>query len=110
MEGGEDEVACLCSCHGCGYRLRISHLAYHTDIYVLAEHGCKGRLEARRIRAHFALVYYGFFGFEYVFDRIFDGEDMLGARLIYEVDHAGKRRGFALTDRTDHQKESLRLS
>ena len=56
VEGREDEVAGLGGSHGRGDGLDVAHLADHTDVDVLAEHGVQGIGEIRRVDADLALV------------------------------------------------------
>src|SRR4051812_6124429 len=109
MERREDEVTRLGCGHSGRHRIPVAHLAYHTDVYVLAEHGDQRFIEARRVEPDFPLVDDGFLGIELILDGVFDRKDVLGPCLIHDLYHRSESRRLALTDRTDDEEESLRL-
>ncbi len=106
----KDEVSRFCGSYRSGHSFRPAHLAYHQNINVLP----KGRLQSRRkilrVHAHFSLLYQRLFRLVYVFNRVFNRENMLHALGIYELNQRREGRRLALPHRTNHQKESLRLT
>src|SRR6185312_394186 len=81
----------------------------HADVDVLAEHGVERVREIERVQADLTLVDDGLLRLEHIFDRILDSQDMFSSCLVDDLDQAGQRRGLALADRTDDQKEALWL-
>jgi hypothetical protein len=56
---------------------------------------------------HFALMDERLLLVEEVFDRVLDGDDVLGARLVDAVDDGRERRGLSLPHRTHDEEEAL---
>ena len=107
VEGREHEVARFGRGDRGRHRLGRAHLAYHEHVDILAEHRLERRVEVGGVDAHLALVDERFFIFKKIFYRVFDGDDVLGALVVYFFYQRRERRCLALPHRPHHQKESL---
>src|SRR5581483_7046989 len=108
MERGEHEVARFGGGHGGRDGLGRAHLAYHEHINVLPEDALERRLEIFGVHPHFALLDERLFVFEQILDGVLDGDDVLGALLVYLLNERRERGGLSLPHGSDDQEESLR--
>src|SRR3989344_5118529 len=102
MQSGKYQVAGLSGCNSSRHRLWITHLANHHNIGILTEDTMESCGEIWRIDLHLALIDNGFLGFEDVFNRIFDGNDMLKPRKVDSFYHGGERGRFPHPDRANN--------
>ena len=68
--------------HRCADCLRPAHFSDHDDVYVLTKRGAKRRIKITRVNTHLALVNDTFVFFKNIFYRIFNGNDVLRARVV----------------------------
>ena len=107
VQGREREVSCLGERERGVHGRAVAHFAQQNDVGVLAQYRPQGVVEAFRVVPHLALRDEALRGDVQVFHRIFDGEEMLLARLVDAVEDAGERRGLAAARRARHEDESL---
>ena len=96
VQGGEHQVAGF-HCGQCGGDgLQVSKLTYFDDVRVFAQRSLQRFGEAFRVGAHFALAHYAALVLVHEFDRVFDGDDVVGAfrvRLVYDRGQGGRLSG-----------------
>ncbi len=73
---------------------QIAHFADQDHIRILTERSAQRRRERWRIHFDLALVDVTLLVAVQEFDGVFDGDDVLGARRVYAVDHRGQGRRF----------------
>jgi len=71
--------------------LDVAHFADQYNIRVFAQGGPQRALEAIGVRMNFALVDETFLVGVHELDRVFDGDDMVGAFFVDEIDERRKR-------------------
>ena len=79
--------------------LEIAHFADQDDVGVLPQHVLQRLGEAVRVGEHLALVDHRVLVLVHELDRVLDGDDVLGARVIDLVDHRRERRRLAAAGR-----------
>ena len=109
VERGEHEVAGLRGGERRGDGLEVSHLADEDHVGVLAKAGLERGREALRVGPQLTLVDDAPLVHVQELDRVLDGEDVLGARLVDQVDHRGERRGLARAGGARDEHEAARL-
>ena len=87
--------------------LEIAQLADRDHVGVFAQRGAQRAPEALRVRAHLALVHLARLRGVQHFDRILDGEDVVAAFLVHEVQERRHRRRLAAAGRTGHEHHAL---
>ncbi len=90
-----------------GDSLRIAHLADHHNIGILPKNTTESGVEVWGIKFNLALINDGFLGFENIFNRILDGNDMFESFQVDGLYHGGESGGFAHSDRTHYQEKAL---
>src|SRR6202167_825360 len=97
VQGGQNQVAGFGGqdCGGDGFQ--VAHFADEDDVRVLTKCGAQRGGEGRGVHFHFALIDETLFIAVQIFDRVFNGDDVLGAQRIDAVDHGRQRGGFAGT-------------
>ena len=79
MERAEDEVPRLRRSYRGRHGLGVAHLSDERHINVLAEHRLERGVEVVRVKMYLALVNDATLCFINVFNRVLDGDDVLGA-------------------------------
>jgi len=104
MQRGQHQMAGQRGMNGDMRGFGVADLADHDHVGVLADEGAHrgGKGEADR-RLDLRLVDAG----DFVFDRVFDGEDLAG-RLVEDRKHGGQRRGLAAAGRPGHHDHAVR--
>ena len=109
MERREDEVAGLGSGQRSGDRLEVAHLAEEDHVGVLAQRPAERLGEAERVLAHLALIDDAALVVVEELDRVFDRDDVIGARAVDLVDQRGERRRLTRARRAGEEHEPARL-
>src|SRR5277367_709384 len=109
VQGGQHQVAGFGGQDGGGDGFQVAHFADQDDVRVLAQCSAQRGGEGRGVHFHFALVDETFFIAVQIFDRVFDGDDVLGAQRIDAVNHGGERRGFAGTGGAGSENQATLL-
>src|SRR3990167_11345685 len=91
-----------------GGRVLPAHFTNEEDVDILTERRGKRRRKIFCVDAYFSLVDKRLLGFENIFDRVFNRDNVLHALGVDEIDESCERRCLALADRTDDEEESLR--
>ena len=91
----EDEVAGLRGGQRNLNRFAVAHFADENDFGRLSESGAQRQRERRRVGVQLALMHGALLVRMQELDRILDGEDVLGARLVDQVDDGSQRGRFA---------------
>ncbi len=94
VQRGEHEVAGLGGGQRDFDRLAIAHLTHQDHLGRLAQRGSERQRERRRVGVQLALVDGPLLVVVQELDRIFDGQDVIGAAGVDQVDDRGERRGF----------------
>src|SRR6202050_404749 len=97
VQGGQNQVAGFGCENGGGDGFQVAHFADEDDVRVLAKCSAQRGVEGRSVHFHFALIDKTLFIAVQIFDRVFDGDDVLGAQRIDAINHRGERGGFAGT-------------
>src|SRR5579862_7836235 len=108
VQGGEDDVAGFGGGDGGGDGFQIAHFADQHDVGILAQRTAQRFGEAGHVHADFALSHDALLVRVIIFDGVFDGDDVVGALLVDEVDHRRQRRGFAGAGGADDEHQSAR--
>ena len=95
VQRGQDEVARLRRVQRDLHRLGVAHLTDEDDVGVLAERGAQRGGEARRVLADLALADHALVVLVDELDGVLDGDDVVVAVPVHEVDHGGERRRLA---------------
>ena len=106
MERREHQVAGLGRGQRDLDRLAIAHLADEDHLRRLAQRGAQRQREARRVGVQLALVNRALLVRVQELDRILDGEDVLGARLVDQIDDGGERGRLARAGRAGDQHDA----
>ena len=109
MQGREHEVPGLGRGQRGRHRLEVAHLADEDDVGVLPQHRLERPVERLGVGAHLALVDHALLVAVQELDRVFDGHDVLFARLVDLVDHRGQGGGLARAGRPGDEDEAARL-
>ena len=106
VKGGEHEVAGLRCGERDGDGLEVAELADEDHVGVLAQHVLERGCEAVRVVADLTLVDQRTVVVVQELDRVFDGDDVVGARAVDEVDERGERRRLSGAGRAGDQHEA----
>ena len=87
--------------------LAVAHLADEDDLWRLAERRSQSRGEGRGIAVQLPLVHGALLVGVQELDRILDGDDVLGARRVDQVDDGRQRRGLARSGRPRHEDDAV---
>ena len=85
----------------------VAHLADEDHLRRLAQRGPERQRKGRRIAVQLALVHRPLLVLVQELDRILDGEDVFGARLVDQIDEGRQRRRLARPGRTGHQHDAV---
>ena len=107
MQTGEDKVSGLRSGHSRLDRLMVTHLTEQDDIRALAQRCTQCRQIIIRIGCDFALTDNTFFIVVQEFQRILQGDDVILACRVDEVNQAGERRRLAASGRAGDKEHAL---
>ena len=107
MQSGKNEMAGFGGSNGSGNGFRSAHFTNHCDIHILAKHRQQSRLKILGINFHFPLVNNGPFFFKNIFNRVFNGDNMLRPGGINEVNERRQSRRLAVPNGTHYQKKAL---
>ena len=88
-------------------RLEITQLADQHDVRVFAQRRAQRVLERVGVHTDLALRDQALLVLMDELDRVFDGDDVVGARAVDEVDQRAERRGLARPGRPRDQHEPL---
>src|SRR3984957_15586211 len=91
VQGGQHQVAGFGGENRGGNGFQVAHFADQNDVRVLTQSSAQRGGERGGVDFDFALVDETFFVAVQIFDRVFDGDDVLGAQRIDAVDHRGER-------------------
>src|SRR5262249_28963816 len=91
MQRGQHEMAGFGGSQRDLDRLAVAHLANQDDLRRLAQRGSKGEREGWRVGVELALVDGGFLVLVQKLDRILDGQNVLGAAFVDEIDDSRQR-------------------
>ena len=107
MERREHEVAGFRGGQRDFDRLAIAHFADEDDLRRLAQRRPQCQGEGRRIGVQLALVHRALLVVVQELDRILDGQDVIGAFGVDQIDDRRKRRGLARPGRTGHEHDAV---
>jgi hypothetical protein len=107
VERGEDEMAGFGGGEGGSHGFGVAHLADEDDVGVLAEDGADGLGEGGRVVADLDLLDDGVAVGVLVLDGIFDGDDVVAAAGVDDVDERGHGGGLAASGGAGEQDEAL---
>jgi hypothetical protein len=107
VEGREHEVAGFCGGECEGDRLEVSHFPDHDDVGIFPQSSAQGLGEGLGVRMNFALIDVAAQGFEDVLDGVFQGEDVILAILVNEIDQGGESGGLSGAHRTGHEEQAV---
>src|SRR5580692_815272 len=97
VQGGQNQMAGFgCENRG-GNGFEVAHFADQNDVGILTQGSAQRGGERSGVDFDFALIDETFFVAVQIFDRVFDGDDVLGAQRVNAVDHRGERRRFSGT-------------
>ena len=85
---------------------QIAQLTYKDNVRILAKCGSQRLIETQSIPMHFTLVDQRLLAFVDKFDRIFNGQDMIGLIVVDVVNHRGQRRRLAGTGGPRHENDT----
>ena len=88
-------------------RLAVAHLADEDHLRRLAQGRAQREREGRRVAVQLALVDGRLLVEVQELDRVLDREDVVGARLVDQVDDRGERRRLARAGRTGDQHDAV---
>ena len=88
-------------------RLAIAHLADQDDLRRLAQRRAQRQRKSRRVAVQLALVDRALLVQVQELDRVLDGDDVVGARLVDQVDDRRQRRGLAGAGRAGDQHDTV---
>src|SRR3984885_12906145 len=109
VQCGQNQVARFGCENGGGDGFKVAHFADQDHVWVLAKCGAQRGGERCGVHFDFALVDETFFIAVQIFDRVFDGDDVLGAQRIDAVNHGGERGGFSGTSGTGGENQAALL-
>src|SRR3990170_3206848 len=89
MKSGENQVACLSGRHGGRHCLVSPHFADHNHVDILAESRGESVVKITSINPDFPLINDRLLRLENVFNRIFNGDNMLGPFFVDKVNYRG---------------------
>ena len=108
MKGCEHQVAGF-HCGQCGGNgFQVSKLTDFDNVRILTQRTFQRFREAFRISAHFSLAHHATLMLMHEFDRVFDGDDMVGAfriRLVHDCGQCGRLTG---TGRAAYKHQTTR--
>ena len=107
VERGEDEVTGFGGGERGGHGFGVAHFADEDDVGVLAEDGADGLGEGGRVVADLDLLHDGIAVGVLVLDGIFDGDDVVAAAGVDDVDEGGHGGGFAAAGGAGEQDQAL---
>ena len=87
-------------------RLEIAHLADQHDVGILAQRGAERGLERRRVLPDLSLRHERLFPLVHELDRIFDGDDVIGAGAIDDVEQRAQRGRLPRSRRAGDEHQS----
>ena len=88
-------------------RLAVAHLADQDHLGRLAQGRAQRGGERRRVAVQLALMHRGLLVGVKELDRVLDGQDVLGACLVDQVDDRRERRRLARSGRAGHQHDAV---
>ena len=108
VQGGEHQVAGFHGGQRGGNGFEVSKLAHFDNVGIFTKRAFKRFRETFGVGSHFTLAHHATLVLMHEFDRVFNGDDMVGAFGIRSVDNRGERGGFAGAGRTAYEHESTR--
>src|SRR5690348_6125955 len=109
MQSRENEVAGFGGEERGGNGFEVAHFADEDDVRILTKGGAKSSGERGSVDFNFALNDEPFFGTMQIFDRVFDGDDVLEPQRIDAVNHGGERGGLTGTGGSRNEHEATLL-
>ena len=107
MQGGEDEVSGLGSCHRRFHGRRVAHFADQDDIRVFTQYRAEACLVALGVGADFALVDDAFVHRIDVLNRIFERDDVFLPGMVDFIKDGCQGRGLAGASLAGDQHDAL---
>ena len=98
---------CPVSAAGERDRFQVAQLADGDDVRVLAQGAAQGAGEGARVGADLALVDHALLRGVEVLDRVLDGDDVVAALAVDDVEQRGEGRRFAAAGRAGEQHHAL---
>ena len=92
---GENEVAGFRCGEGELNGFEVAHLTNHNHVGVLSQRSAKGAAKGLGVRVNFPLVDVATGGFEDILNGVFQGENVVFAVLVDEVDEGGHGSGLS---------------
>jgi len=105
VQGPDHEVAGLGGGERQPHRLHVAHLADDDDVGILAQRGPERPREAHGVGAHLPLVHQRGLHRVHELDRVFEGDDVVGLRLVDQVHDRGERGALAAPGRSADQDD-----
>src|SRR6266404_3721388 len=109
MQRGESQMARLGYAERVLSRFKVAHFTDQHNIRILAQRRTKRVGKIVSVRVHLALIYYAALVTVEVFDRIFDGNDVLVPIAVYLINHCRQRCRLPGSSRAGHQNQPARL-
>src|SRR3984957_10279390 len=109
VQGGQNQVAGFGGENRGGNGFQVAHFADQNDVRVLTQSSAQRGGERRGVDFDFALVDETLFVAVQIFDRVFDGDDVLGAQRVDAVDHRGECGRFTGTSGAGGENQTALL-
>src|SRR5580704_1017454 len=109
VQGGQNQVAGFGGENRGGNGFQVAHFADQHDVGVLTQSSAQRGGERRGVDFDFALVDETLFVAVQIFDRVFDGDDVLGAQRVDAVDHRGECGRFTGTSGAGGENQTALL-
>jgi hypothetical protein len=90
--------------------LEVAHFSHHDDIGVFTQRTAQCLGKGLRVRVDFALIHVAALGVEHVFDRIFQGENVVFAVAIDEINQSRQSRRFSGSHRARDENQTVVIS
>src|ERR1700675_4900185 len=94
---------------GSGNGFQVAHFADENNVRILTQSGAEGGREIRGVYFHFALVNKAFLVAVQELDRVFDGDEMVGAIGVDAIDHGREGGGLTGTGGAGYQYQTALL-
>ena len=91
-------------------RFQIAHLTDHDYVRIFPQCAAQCGRERARMRVHLALGDVAGLGHQNVFDRVFEGDDVLVALRVYLIYQCRQRCRLAAADRAGHENQTILIT
>src|SRR5207248_7247344 len=109
MQSRENQMAGFSGQQRGGNGFQVAHFADQNHVRILTQRGAQRGRKIRRVHFHFALIDEAALVAMQKFDRVFDGDQVIGARGVDAIDHRSESGGLTGTGGAGDENQATLL-